>query len=136
MPHPIPDWDMARRLLKLVGQKQIAGQKVTIRATSVTLGIGRDRMESLMNQEGIIYKILSSDIPSGRDLLVIAYAPANLALDADVSLRELETSAIKTIERFEKGELKISQAQKRLNKRQYEKNKIKEFWQRKQEVEN
>ncbi len=129
MPNPIPDWDLARRLVKYVGMKQIIGELVTIRDTSRTLGIGRKRIESLLEGKKIIYKVISEEKSSGKDLLFLEYVPNTLALDAGIANSELDKSYKKFLDRRQQGEIKISPYHRtRLNKKQRESMKIKEFW--------
>lgn len=130
MPTPIPDWDLARRLVAYVGMKQIIGELVTVRETSVTLGIGRERMIKIMEEKGIIYKIISGkEENSGADLLAIEYVPRNLALDAGISNQELDRSYKKLMERELQGEIRvIPRRRKRMTRQQREKMRIREFW--------
>lgn len=129
MPNPIPDWELPRRLLKYVGTHQIIGEPVTVRETTVTLGIGRERVESILKEKEIIYKIFSGTEPSGNDILAIQCAPPNLTLDAGVSNRELDTSFRKLLDQEQRGELQIVRRErKRMNKRQREKLRVAEFW--------
>jgi len=128
MPNPIPEWDMARRLVKLIGQRQIIGETTTVREASVALGIGRDRMEAVMNEKGIKYKIFSGLEPSGRDILAIEFVPNNLALDAGIYNRDLDTSYHRIVEQYKSGDIKVAAQRKRIAKRQREKIQVKEFW--------
>lgn len=129
MPKPIPDWDLARRLVKYVGIKQITRETATVREASVTLGIGQERIESLMTENKIIYKIIASGQASGKDLILLEYVPHNLAMDAGIANKELHTSYHKFIDRQQQGEIKFSPPRRtRLTKKKREKMKVREFW--------
>lgn len=131
MPNPIPDWDLARRLLKYVGIHQITGEPVTIRETTVTLGIGRERVENILQEKNIKYKIFSGEEASGYDILAIQYAPLTLTIDAGLSNSELDTSFRKLLDLEQAGELVFApRPRKRITKKQREKIRVKEFWTR------
>lgn len=129
MPIPIPDWDLARRLVRYVGIKQIIGEVVTVRATSLTLGVGQERLESLMKEKEIIYKIISGEVRSGNDILLMEYVPHTLALDAGISNQELDNSYKKMIDRNLQAEIKIIPRRgKRVTRQERERMRIHEFW--------
>lgn len=129
MPNPIPDWDLARRLVKYVAMKQIIHDYATVRETSVTMGIGQERIESLMKEKEIKYKIIPSGEASGKDLLLIEYVPYNLALDAGISNRELDISYKKFLDSQLQGEIRVlPRRRNRMNKKQREQMKVREFW--------
>lgn len=133
MPNPIPDWDVARRLVKYMGFKQIAGELVTVRELTVTLGLGRERLEEVMKEKKIKYKIFSDGEPSGRDLVGIEYVPQTLALDAGVSNRELDNSYRKLIDLEQQGKIRVLRRRSRPNKKQREQMRVTEFWDRPKE---
>jgi len=134
MPNPIPDWDLARRLVKFVGMKQIIGEIATVRETSVTIGVGRERLESLMKERGINYKIIPSNEASGKDFIMLEYVPHNLALDAGISNRELDISYRKFIDRQLRvqGGIKTKARRTRMTKKRREQMMVREFWDRKE----
>jgi hypothetical protein len=133
MPHPIPDWDLARRLVKYVGTRQIEGMDTTIREVSVFLGIGRDRIENLMQEKNIIYRMITGDKEGGRDLLVLENVPQTLALDSDLSVRDIDRS----FQGIVSGNREVRIVRhKKIKKKEREKMKIVDFWSRgKQEGE-
>lgn len=134
MPNPIPDWDLARRLTLYIGMRQVSEQPVTVREATVTLGVGRERLESVMQEKNIIYHIFSGTEASGKDIIALQYVPASLALDAGLSNSELDTSYRKLVELEMLGQLRIvAQKRQRLTKKQREHKRVTEFWQRQTE---
>lgn len=134
MPNPIPEWDLARRLVKYIGFNQITGKLVTVREATVTTGIGRDRMESELKEKNIKYKIFSDKEPSGKDIIALEYVPKNLALDAGIANSELYKSYQIILERDQQGEIRaIPRRRRRLKKKQREQMKVTEFWSRKEQ---
>lgn len=129
MPTPIPDWDLARRLVKFIGMKQVTGEVITVREASRTLGIGRERIISVMDDEKILYKIISDGEPSGKDFILIEYVPHNLAMDAGLANSELHRSFQEILERYKQGEIKIVRPiRTRLTRKKREQMRISEFW--------
>lgn len=129
MPTPIPSWDLPRRLVKFVGLKQINSENVTIRAVSRTLGIGRERIEKILQEKEITYKIVENDEGiRSEDLLLLEHVPPNLATDAEMSRMEIYRS----YERFMSGDWPTQSErkarQRRLNKRERETLAVREFW--------
>jgi len=132
MPNPIPEWDLARRLVKYIGMKQIMGELVTVREVTVTVGVGWQRLENEMEKKKIIYKIFSDGEPSGKDLIALEYVPNNLAIDAGIANSELHRSYQKILHSYQHGGIRINR-RPRLKKKQREQMKVHEFWDRKEE---
>lgn len=128
MPNPIPEWDLARRLVKYLGMNQITGKFVTAREASVTMGIGRERLESLMKEKDIHYKIIPDEKSAGKDLLLLEYVPRNLALDAGISNQELLTSYRKFMDRQEQEKVRKVPRRSQMTKKKRENMKVGEFW--------
>lgn len=125
MPTPIPEWDMARRIVKFVGSRQIAGKPTTVRQLSRAMGIGRERIRTVLVEKKVDFAVIERSDSAHEDWFVLQHVSPNLALDAGVSVPDLT----RTCEEFMKGtpvERKIKK--KRLNKKQLEKLKIKNFW--------
>lgn len=126
MPNPIPSWDLARRLVKYVGFRQINGQPPTFREASRTLGVGRERILKIMEENQIIYKILESKDRPLSDRLALHSAPLTLVGDAGLS----PTDLLRSFEEASTGDYTNRQVrQRRLNKKQKEAQRINTFWQ-------
>lgn len=126
MPNPIPDWDLARRIVKFIGTKQIKGEEVTIKATRLTAGIGRERIEKVLKDREVVYEILENEENPGQSLILLKHVPPLLASDAGIVRMDL----YKSYEDFHAGTREARAVrQKRMPKKQLEKLKIKEFWQ-------
>lgn len=128
MPKPIPDWDLARRIVKLLGGRQLSGKETTMRELSRAMGIGRNRIISVLNEKKVVFSIIPHKEAKYYDILVLKNIPINLAQDAEISIPDI----LKTHDEFMRGErVERKVKKKRATRKELEKLKIKNFWERK-----
>lgn len=125
MPNPIPEWDLARRLVKFVGTRQMTKMQTTMRETSRTLGVGRQRIIQLLEEKNIEYKILGHPKRKSEDLLLIGDITMGMAADTGLSRVNLH----RTFEELSTSvDFKPTEQARRVKRKEREKILVKEFW--------
>lgn len=125
MPNPIPDWDLARRIVKFVGVKQIKGEEVTVGQTRRTIGVGWQRIERVLREREVDFEVLENQEVASHSLILLKSVPPLLASDAGILRQDL----LRSYEDFHAGVREVRAVrERRMPKKQLEKIKIKEFW--------
>jgi hypothetical protein len=130
MPTPIPEWDLPRRIIKYIGVNQIRGRTVIFRDLCRTIGIGRDRIEKILQDRQVTYRIVP-EIEGQKhyyDAIVLEHVPPALAADAEISRPDL----LKSYAEYDSDRRTERQIrQKRMNKKELENLRVRETWSRK-----
>lgn len=128
MPNPIPSWDLARRVVKFVGVKQIKGEEVTVLQTRRTVGVGWQRIENVLKEKQVEFEVVENKEIPNQSLVLLKSVPPLLASDAGI----LRQDVIRSYEDFYAGTREARAVrERRMPKKQLQKLKIKEFWERK-----
>lgn len=125
MPNPIPEWDVARRVVKYVGVKQIKGEDVLVRSMCVTVGLGRERIEKILQEHQIIYHIIvgEDNIP----IIFLEHVPPTLVADAGVLPKDL----IRSYQEYRSGTRGVYvKPENKLKKREKQNQRVRDFWDR------